>query len=40
MNAPSHIYYFKIGAGVWQGKFTFHVTSWRRLMRRSRGEVS
>ena len=27
----SHVYYFDIGAGVWRGAFTFHITSWRRL---------
>ncbi|TCO33005.1 hypothetical protein EV652_1034 [Kribbella steppae] len=27
----SHVYYFEVGAGVWRGNFTFHVTSWRRL---------
>ncbi|QES51889.1 hypothetical protein DEJ50_32625 [Streptomyces venezuelae] len=31
--APNHVYYFDIGAGIWQGKATFRVTSWRRLMR-------
>ncbi|MFG2985542.1 hypothetical protein ACGFYQ_30515 [Streptomyces sp. NPDC048258] len=30
-DAPSHIYYFDVGAGNWQGEFTFRVTSWRRL---------
>ncbi|UQX04602.1 hypothetical protein [Streptomyces sp. RerS4] len=29
--APSHIYYFDVGAGDWEGEFTFRVTSWRRL---------
>lgn len=29
--APSHIYYFDVGAGSWQGEFTFRVTSWRRF---------
>ncbi|MFD7320311.1 hypothetical protein ACFV9D_04345 [Streptomyces sp. NPDC059875] len=32
-NAPNHVYYFDIGTGTWQGKATFRVTSWRRLMR-------
>jgi hypothetical protein len=35
-DAPSHIYYFDVGAGEWRGQFTFRVTSWRRL-RRARG---
>ncbi|MFB7462881.1 hypothetical protein ACFCZ1_05135 [Streptomyces sp. NPDC056224] len=35
-DAPSHIYYFDVGAGDWQGEFTFRVTSWRRL-RTTRG---
>ncbi|MGW0751392.1 hypothetical protein [Streptomyces sp. NPDC002587] len=35
-DAPSHIYYFDVGAGGWQGEFTFRVTSWRRL-RTTRG---
>ncbi|MET9435810.1 hypothetical protein [Streptomyces sp. NPDC006551] len=35
-DAPSHIYYFDVGAGDWLGKFTFRVTSWRRL-REARG---
>ncbi|MCX5388763.1 hypothetical protein [Streptomyces sp. NBC_00094] len=32
-NPPNHVYYFDIGTGIWQGKATFRVTSWRRLMR-------
>ncbi|MFJ7066257.1 hypothetical protein [Streptomyces sp. NPDC101115] len=32
-NAPNHVYYFDIGTGTWQGKATFRVTSWRRLLR-------
>ncbi|MEU9378109.1 hypothetical protein AB0D94_30720 [Streptomyces sp. NPDC048255] len=35
-DAPSHIYYFDVGAGDWQGEFTFRVTSWQRL-RSARG---
>lgn len=35
-DAPSHIYYFDVGAGTWQGEFTFRVTSWQRL-RNTRG---
>ncbi len=31
--APSHVYYFEVGTGVWRGKFTFRVTSWHQLMR-------
>jgi len=30
---PSHVYYFEIGAGDWRGSFTFHLTSWRRMLR-------
>jgi hypothetical protein len=26
-SAPSHVYYFSIGAGAWRGAFTFRVTS-------------
>jgi hypothetical protein len=32
-DAPSHVYYFDVGTGVWRGKFTFRVTSWRRFLR-------
>jgi hypothetical protein len=32
-SAPSHVYYFEIGAGTWRGTFTFRVTDWRRLLR-------
>jgi hypothetical protein len=38
--APSHTYYFDIGAGVWLGRFTFDVTSWQRLMRSDIGKVN
>ncbi|MEU1676752.1 hypothetical protein ABZ752_32645 [Streptomyces roseifaciens] len=31
--APSHVYYFEVGAGAWRGTFTFRVTSWRRFLR-------
>ncbi|MEH6373223.1 hypothetical protein V7793_02510 [Streptomyces sp. KLMMK] len=31
--APSHVYYFEVGTGVWRGTFTFRVTSWRRFLR-------
>ncbi|MFE6833859.1 hypothetical protein ACFVFI_03305 [Streptomyces sp. NPDC057705] len=31
--APNHVYYFDIGTGIWHGKATFRVTSWRRLVR-------
>ncbi|MCU7820315.1 hypothetical protein [Kitasatospora sp. DSM 101779] len=31
MEAPSHVYYFQVGTGVWHGHFTFRVTSWNRL---------
>lgn len=31
IEAPSHVYYFSVGAGTWQGTFTFHVTSWSRF---------
>ncbi|ARZ72504.1 hypothetical protein SMD11_6928 [Streptomyces albireticuli] len=30
--APSHVYYFAVGTGVWRGTFTFRVTSWRRFL--------
>jgi hypothetical protein len=30
-SAPSHVYYFEIGAGTWKGRFTFSVTDWRGL---------
>ncbi|MER5932554.1 hypothetical protein [Streptomyces sp. NPDC002054] len=30
-DAPSHIYYFDVGAGTWHGEFTFRVTSWDRF---------
>ncbi|MFD7977414.1 hypothetical protein [Streptomyces sp. NPDC059071] len=32
-SAPNHVYYFDIGTGTWQGKATFRITSWRRLLR-------
>ncbi len=31
--APSHVYYFEIGAGTWRGTFAFSVTDWRALVR-------
>ncbi|MBM7808046.1 hypothetical protein JOD57_003883 [Geodermatophilus bullaregiensis] len=31
--APSHVYYFEIGAGTWRGTFSFRVTDWRGLLR-------
>jgi hypothetical protein len=31
--APNRIYYFELGRGSWQGRFTFHVTSWRGFWR-------
>jgi hypothetical protein len=32
LSAPSHVYYFEVGPGTWQGTFTFRVTDWRRLV--------
>jgi hypothetical protein len=38
--APSHVYYFVTGAGVWRGTFAFRVTSWRELRGRRIGLVN
>lgn len=36
----SHIYYFQVGSGVWQGNFTFRVISWSLLARSKTGVVN
>ena len=40
MRPASHIYYYDVGDGVWQGTFGLHVTSWSGLARSGVGPLN